>query len=319
MSLQNTGLEIQTVDPWTHHMLNGEYELAWNYADEALACRAGVACWHLPRHLQYIWNGSALTNQRVLVRCYHGLGDTIQFIRYIPMLKQIAQRVIVWAQPKLLGLLNSVPGIDELLPLHDGTPGCSYDVDVEIMELPHIFRSTLGTIPRGVPYLYANGREELSTGDELAVGLVWQSGDWDARRSMQFSQLYPLAEVRGARFHILQPGAMEAGWQQQFGVYHGEHDLNAYARFLSGLDLLISIDSMPVHLAGALGVNVWTMLQAEADWRWMRERDDSPWYPTMRLFRQENPGDWEPVVDKIRTELRKLVLQRSFMNQAGVE
>jgi hypothetical protein len=287
-------------------MRRGEFAEAWLRSDADLAARAGRPCWHWPRHLQYVWTGRPLAGQRVLVRCYHGLGDTIQFVRYLPLLKDLGAETIVWAQPALLPLLATAAGIDQLLPLHDGTPEVAYDADVELMELPHIFRSTLGTIPQTIPYLHAES-QRLAKPGQLAVGLVWQAGDWDAQRSVPFGALAPLAAVPGVELLILQANAAAAGWQPGVGMHPGEFDLYEYARVVRGLDLLITVDSMPAHLAGALGVPVWTLLQAEADWRWLREREDSPWYPTMRLFRQEQAGEWAAVVARVRKELERLI------------
>jgi hypothetical protein len=294
-------------DPWLHHMRRGNFAAAWQHSDLALAARAGQPCWHWPRHLQYVWDGRPLAGQRVLVRCYHGLGDTIQFIRYMPLLKTLAAEVIVWAQAELLPLLRTVAGIDQLLPLHDGTPEVAYDVDVEIMELPHIFRTTLATIPAFIPYLHVLPHRLQVGNRQLAVGLVWQAGNWDARRSIPFSLLEPLATMLGIRLFILQANAAAAGWREGVGVNPGEYNLYEYARIIRGLDLLITVDSMPAHLAGALGVPVWTLLHAEADWRWLLHRQDSPWYPTMRLFRQEWEGEWAGVVAQVIAELKKLV------------
>src|SRR3712207_6559067 len=137
-----------------YHMRRGEFEAAWALSDAVLRARAGVPCWHLPRHLQYIWDGTPLAGKRVLVRCYHGLGDTIQFIRYVPLVSAIAAEVIVWAQPALIPILRTVRGIGRLLPLHTGAPAVEYDLDVEVMELPHVFRTTLATLPAEVPYLH---------------------------------------------------------------------------------------------------------------------------------------------------------------------
>jgi len=290
-------------DPWMHHMRRGEFEAAWPHSDAALQARAGQPCWHLPRHLQHIWTGRPLAGRRVLVRCYHGLGDTIQFARYLPLLATVAAEVSVWAQPPLLPLLRTVPGVAQLLPLHDGTPEATYDLDLEIMELPHVFRTTLATIPAAIPYLYAEPLLLPKAPQQLAVGLVWQAGDWDARRSVPFELLAPLAAVPGVQLHILQANAEAAGWREGVGLNPGEFSLYDYARRLRGLDLLITVDSMPAHLAGALGVPVWTLLQAQADWRWLEGRTDSPWYPTMRLFRQEQAGDWAGVVARVAAEL----------------
>jgi hypothetical protein len=286
-------------------MRHGELEAAWEISDAALRSRTGVPCWHLPRHLQYLWDGTPLDGKRVLVRCYHGLGDTIQFVRYAPLVKAVASEVIVWAQPRLMPLLRAARGIDRIVPLHDGTPDVEYDMDVEIMELPHVFRTTLATIPARVPYLHA-APATLPKDERFAVGISWKSGDWDERRSIPFERLAPIVEVPGVALHVLerQPGAAEG--HPSFAVVPGVDTILGTARVMRALDLVISVDSMPAHLAGALGVPVWTLLPYDADWRWMEGRDDSPWYPTMRLFRQECPGEWDAVVARVADELRRL-------------
>jgi hypothetical protein len=290
-------------DLWLQYMLKGDFEQVWKLSDAGLKSRAGKPEWHLPRHLQHIWDGSSLGGKRVLVRCYHGLGDTIQFIRYVPLVKSLAREVIVWAQQELIPLLESLQDIDVLLPLHNGSPEVEFDVDVEIMELPHIFRTTLSEIPSDLPYLHVAPKQDLPDNGFLNVGLVWKAGDWDSRRSIPFAELWPLFDIPGVNFYILQADPRGAGWQEGLGIYPGPLDLGNYAGFMKGLDLVISVDSMPVHLAGALGVPVWNLLFKEADWRWMSDRDDSPWYPTMRLFRQKDSGDWSPVIGQVSSLL----------------
>jgi Glycosyltransferase family 9 (heptosyltransferase) len=286
-------------------MRRGAFEAAWAISDAMLQTRAGIPCWHWPRHLQYIWDGTPLDGKRVLVRCYHGLGDTIQFIRYAPLIKDIAREVIVWAQPVLLPLLHTVRGIDRLLPLHDGSPDVEYDVDVESMELPHIFRTTVATIPAEIPYLHI-APAALPRHGHLAVGLVWAAGNWEhARRSIPFPLLVPLAAVPGVTLHILQRGPALANYQHDVGMLSGSDDVVEASRLIRALDLVISVDTMPAHLAGALGVPVWTLLDAAADWRWMDGREDSPWYPTMRLFRQDASAAWEPVMTRVVAELTR--------------
>lgn len=285
-------------------MRRGEWERAWALADQELPVRAAQPCWHWPRHLQYVWTGAPLHGRRVLVRCYHGLGDTIQFIRYLPLLRGIASETIVWAQPKLLPLLRGVAGIDRLLPLHDGAPEVDYDVDVELMELPHVFRTTLATLPARVPYLHAEPMPVPRTPGRPAVGLVWKAGDWDARRNVPYALLKErFASLSDIDFFVLQPDAIDAGWREGFGHYLGEFGIPDYARLVAAMDLLVTIDSMPAHLGGALGVPTWTLLAADADWRWLEGRDDSPWYPGMRLFRQERAGEWGPVIERVAAEL----------------
>ena len=166
-----------------------------------------------------------------------------------------------------------------------------YDVDVEITELPHVFRTTLETIPSKIPYLCVEPKSLPLKSKQVSVGLVWQAGDWDKRRSIPFSSLTPLGEIPNVEFYILQQDAKRAGWREGFGEIAGGNNIIEDARMMRSLDLMISADSMTVHLAGALGVPIWNLLHAEADWRWMENRNDSPWYPTMRLFRQERQGE----------------------------
>ena len=299
----NQDTQATIVNSWDYYMRCGNFEEAWKYSDADLKARAGKRCWHLPRHYQYIWNGDSLEGKKVLIRCYHGLGDTIQFIRFAPMVKKVAKEVIVWAQPKLIPLLETMEDIDRLLPLHNGTPEVEYDVDVETMELPHIFRTTLETLPATVPYLHVEPLPILPKNNQLTVGLVWRGGDWDERRNIPFQTLLSLANIPNIQFIILQADAAGAGWHEGFGINVSDKSFMEHARIFKGLDLLISVDSMPAHLAGALGVPVWNLLQTKADWRWMNDREDSPWYPTMRLFRQEKEGDWEGVIQRVAAAL----------------
>lgn len=282
-------------------MRRGEWARAWRLSDAAL-CDAPSPP-QAPRHLQRIWTGAPLAGRRVLVRCYHGLGDTLQFVRYLPLLRAIAAETILWAQPKLLPLLQGVGGVDRLLPLHDGAPQVDYDVDVELMELPHVFRSTPHTVPAQVPYLHAEPLP-LPPQPRPRIGLVWRSGEWDRQRSIGFALLRPLAEACGEALFVLQPQAHAAGWSEGFGTWLGEFDLPGYARAVQAMDLVVTVDSMPAHLAGALARPVWTLLPSEADWRWMEGRDDTPWYPTMRLFRQRRAGEWGELIERVADALK---------------
>lgn len=294
---------------WVRHMRAGEWSAAWRVSDQVLASRAGIPCWDRPRHEQWIWDGTPLDGRRVLVRCYHGLGDTLQFIRYAPLLRGIGAEATFWVQPALIPLLRTVRGIGTLLPLHDGDAGVDYHADVEIMELSHVFRSTPGTLPADVPYLHVEPAPRADDG-RLHVGIVWKAGDWDDRRSVPVGLLAPLADIPGVALHVLQRGSGLAERPAGFGVDAGSDDPLQAARAMRALDLLVTVDSMPAHLAGALGVPVWTLLQTKADWRWMEDRDDSPWYPTMRLFRQDRPGEWHPVIARVAAEIARLARGR---------
>lgn len=290
---------------WFARMRAGDFEEAWKVSDQVLRARAGAPSLHLPRHEQPVWDGTPLAGRRVLIRCYHGLGDTIQFIRYAELVRAVATEVTVWAQPALVPLLRTAPGIDRLVPLHDGAPEVDYDVDVEVMELPFVFRSTLATLPARVPYLHA-APAPVAREAPLMVGLVCRAGDWGTTRSVPLAALAPLAELPGISIQLLHPreGAGQGESREgAFRVATGTDTVMGTARLMRALDLVISADTMPAHLAGALGMPVWTLLRHEADWRWLAGRDDSPWYPTMRLFRQPGAGAWEPVVRRVATAL----------------
>jgi ADP-heptose:LPS heptosyltransferase len=139
------------------------------------------------------------------------------------------------------------------------------------------------------------------------VGLVWQAGDWAPQRSIPVALLRPLAAVPGVTWRVLQRGAAVPGW---LGTPDGSDDVAELAGLMTGLDLVISVDTMPAHLAGALGVPVWTLLAEPADWRWMEGREDTPWYPAMRLIRQPVPGDWAPVIARVAADLAAIASMR---------
>lgn len=286
-------------------MRRGDFAAAWNISDAQLLTRHTRDQKKLPRHFQNFWDGSSLRGKRVLVRCYHGLGDTIQFIRYAALLKEVAAEVIVWAQPSLIPLLQTVKGVDQFRPLNDGVPDVEYDVDVEIGELPHVFRTTLSNIP-AEPYIFVEPAVLRDEG-RFRVGLIWESGEWDTRRSAPFPEIQRLGGLSGIDWHILQRDPWCAGWDGKLGTISGGDNPLDDARVMRALDLVISVDTMTAHLAGAVGQKTWTLLPFEADWRWMVDRDDSPWYPTMRLFRQREEGRWDVVIGEVVRELRLLL------------
>ena len=299
-------VDSDSVARWMDAMRRGDFAAAWRISDALLPTRRLEDHNNVPRHLQSIWNGQPVTGKRVLVRCYHGLGDTIHYIRYVPLLKREAREVIVWVQPSLIPLLRTVNGVDQLIELHDGAPNVEYDVDLEITELPYVFRTTLASIPTDVPYVHVEPAL-LRSDERLKVGLIWQSGDWDASRSIPFQQLQRLAELPEIDWHILQRDPLSAGWDGKFGTISGGHNPLDDARIMRALDLVITVDTMTAHLAGALGQRTWTLLPVNADWRWLLQREDSPWYPTMRLFRQKVEGKWGDVIDEIVRELMRLL------------
>jgi hypothetical protein len=278
-------------------MRRGDFGAAWRISDATLDENlASGPCWHWPRHDQWVWDGRPLAGQRVLVRCYRGLGDTIQFARFLPVLARICRELAVWVQPTLMPLLQRMHSRVRLLPLHDGAPEIDYDVDIEIMEVTHALRTTIDALPRDVPYFYVGPLAHGSSATR--VGLVARAGEREARRSVPAELMATLAEVPGIRTYNLQLGSVVPGAEDI-----STPDILTLAARMRGLDLVVTVDTMAAHLAGALGVPTWTLLLADADWRWLSGRDDSPWYPTMRLFRQPRPGDWDAVISRVRGAL----------------
>jgi hypothetical protein len=280
-------------------MLCGDFAAAWQISDEVLQRRllAGEDCSERPRHLQFVWNGEPLDGKRVLVRCYHGLGDTIQFVRLLAELRPRVAEITLWVQPQLVELLSAVRGVDRVLPLHDGTPDVACDADIELMELPHALRLTLDTIPNRVPYLYVPAaRRRRPRWPPRDVGLVWRAGDWVAQRSIPRSAIAPLGEVEGVRWYSLQYPPQPLPFD---AIDLACRDMQRMASRMLTLDLLISVDTMAAHLAGALALPVWTLLHEDCDWRWQAGRDDTPWYPTMRLFRRQGGEEWGAVIDRL--------------------
>lgn len=287
-------------------MLRGDFDAAWKVSDRVLErrVRGGEGSHHLPRHWQWLWDGRDLAGARVLVHCYHGLGDTLQFVRLLPLLRERCAAVTLWLQPALIGLLCPLEGVDHVAPLHDGVPDLARDCDVELMEVPHILRLRPERIPAHVPYLGLEFPRARPDPDRpLRVGLCWRSGGWNHLRSIPESALLPLAHTRGVQWFSLQYPARKPPFAMRELACR---DLRELARRMCTLDLVISVDTLAAHLAGALGLDTWTLLPAECDWRWMLARADSPWYPTMRLFRQPRAGEWTDVVGQVVSRLPRL-------------
>ena len=296
---------------WLQLARSGDFERAWRVSDEAGAFRSHLDCTQWPRHQQFIWRGQDLRDRRVLIRCYHGLGDTIQFVRFLPYVRVMARELVLWAQPPLIPLLKTMRnGAHRILPLHDGAPDVEYDVDLELFEVMHALRISADSLAPQFPYLLPdppNAREHAAA---LRVGLVWKSGDWNDARSVPPELLAPLGELRDVEWLLFQRGPGLAQWPHAFGSAPAIANMLEEARVLRYLHLLISVDTCSAHLAGAVGVPVWTLLPQPADWRWMDDREDSPWYPSMRLIRQRVPGDWSSVVAEVTTRLRALLATR---------
>ncbi len=321
-------------DRWQCYMLLGDFERAWEQNDLLRARNA-------PDPHRF-WDGSSWRGQRVMLRCLHGFGDAIQFLRYAPLLKAQAADLTVECAPHIAPLLRLFPGPDRITTWGPDAPAeePAWDLQMEIMELPYAFRSTLETLPRSVPYLrlpeplVAAAAQRMDHGGRKRIGLAWAGGEWNRSRSIPFHILKPILQDSGAIFYSLQGGEDNADWDafcDSHGLQNGsgkpggsdlksgsgQHSgfrfydtadhgsgLLTLAAAISNLDLVITVDTMAAHLAGSLGIPVWLLLQHAADWRWMTERSDSPWYPTMRLYRQPSPGNWPAIIDEVSRALR---------------
>lgn len=271
------------------------------------------------------WDGSSLAGRRILLLAEQGLGDTLQFIRYAPLLKAQGGHVIVASQPALMELLKWCPGIDEIIeqPKSADSPLPHFDVYLHLISLSGAFGTTLDSIPNQVPYLQpatdlvAQWRHRLGHGDDLKVGIAWQgnrANPRDAIRSHRLAELEQIGKIPGIKLFSLQKGDGREQIQQlagrmsvtdftdQMSATNGPFlDLTA---MMSSLDLVISADTSIAHLAAALGRPVWLALNHSSDWRWLRDREDSPWYPTMKIFRQPSAGDWRNVFGRMEDALR---------------
>ena len=299
--------ELQRLnDEWAELMFDGRFNEAWQISDRSLALRSDLDCSTWPRHQQFVWRGQSLIDKKVLVRCYHGLGDTIQFSRLLARLKSVARHVTVWVQPELLPLLARMDGVDSWIPLHEGTPGIEYDVDIELSELMHALRVEPRSLGQEVPYLLAEPIADAPPADRYRVGIVWASGESEAQRSVPCDLFTPLESIAGVEWIVLQRGPALEQWTHSFGRIPKIEDICEEARLMQSLDLVITVDTSSAHLAGALGVPVWTLLCHNADWRWMRGRADTPWYPSMRLVRQSQAGNWIDVLHEVFGSLSRV-------------
>jgi hypothetical protein len=281
-----------------------EYEWRWKTRDFSSGRRPFT---------QPQWDGGSLNGRTILLHAEQGLGDTLQFIRYAPLVAEAAGNIVVECPAPLKRLLRH--SLRQVPVLSKGEPLPPFDIHCPMLSLPLACRTTLANIPRQVPYLNADSElaahwqgKLVSQRELLKVGLAWAGNKAhknDRHRSIELSTLAPLGEVPHVSFISLQKGepAKQAtrapagitlfDWSNELG------DFADTATLIANLDLIISVDTAVAHLAGAMGKPVWTLLPFVPDWRWLLEREDSPWYPTMRLFRQSAPGDWSGVITRV--------------------
>lgn len=290
-------------------LLAGDYERGWEKYEARKGYDRSERLYPDPDG--EVWRGQSLAGRRILVVAEQGLGDTIQFARYLPLLVACGANVILACDQPLVPLLSGQLGLVEVIGR--GSPWPHHDYWVNQMSLPHRFATSLEDIPSPGRYLVADLERVRRWQDMLPagprIGLVWAGNPQhsnDARRSMPAKSFMPLLEIPGASFVSLQvgPRAKDAGCLP--GLLDFSHQLADFAEtgaLIEALDLVISVDTSSAHCAAALGKRTWIMLPHAPDWRWLTGREDSPWYAAVRLFRQPAPGAWDAVVDAIRASL----------------
>ena len=253
-----------------------------------------------------LWNGADLAGKTILLYHEQGLGDTIMFARYIPLVAARGGRVIVEAPPPLVDLVSQVAGVRDVV-IPNGPPP-TYDVQLPLLSLPSVFGTTMETIPSDVPYLKVPEDRMAAWGARIPddtrkkIGLCWAGGQTQPHRSIPTPLLAPLAQIPGVRWVNLTKDPLPDQPVPPLDLLESMPDVKDFAdtaAVLDRLDLVITIDTSVAHLAGALGKPTWTLLARHSDWRWLLDREDSPWYPTMRLFRQPDHNDWQTVISRV--------------------
>ncbi len=311
------GLEVLPEDPNLHWNLAltllqiGDYAAGWDEYEWR---------WRMPKFqvfartvAQPLWQGEDLAGRSLYLHAEQGLGDTIQFARYVAMAAAKAAQVSVECAAGLRRLFAGSQGWQSV-EFVDAPPD-GVDFHAPLMSLPRGFATRIETIPGETPYLTAPPAlvdawaKRLAATEGFRLGIVWAGNRTyqnDAKRSLTFSELTPLLETPGCTGFSLQLDRDEAA----DGVIDLAADLGDFAdtaAAIENLDLVITVDTAVAHLAGALGRPVWTLLPAASDWRWMKNRTDTPWYPSMRLYRQQRPGDWQAVLQAVATDLRQTI------------
>lgn len=281
-----------------------EYEWRWRKADFTSPHRHV----DIPQ-----WDGTPLHNRTILLHAEQGFGDAIQFVRYAPLVAQRGGSVILECHQQLVSLFQEAEGVQAVIPFGAPLPKCSYQLP--LLSLPHIFNTTLENIPSEVPYLSPTAayREKWISlmqnhSAALRIGLVWAGKSYpDPLRSCRLSDFANLATECNATFFSLQTGAgseqskIPPIGMQLIDLTHQIHDFSDTAALIEQLDLVISIDTAVAHLAGAIGKPVCLLLPFAPDWRWLLKRNDSPWYPSMHLFRQSQPFEWGQTTEELKT------------------
>lgn len=298
-------------------LTRGELQQGWEEYEWRWKCD-GVPM--LPRIFSKpLWDGRPLEGRTIALHAEQGFGDAIKFIRYAPLVAERGGKIVIVCFAELERLFRGLPGGWPVAA--PGRPLPSFDLHGPLLSLPRIFAATLSNIPSAVPYLQVDAEQRIVWQHRLSVlspalnvGLAWAGRPTqrnDRNRSMKLTTLAPLARVPGVRFFSLQKGQAAAETKSpppDMEIVDWTEELKDFAdtaALIANLDLVISVDTAVAHLAGAIGRPTWTLLSHVAGWHWLLDREDSPWYPTMRLFRQPSPGDWDKVAVRVADALTR--------------
>jgi hypothetical protein len=270
------------------------------------------------------WQGESFAGRRLLLFSEQGIGDALQFIRYLPRVAARGGEIVLQVQPSLVSLLKSLQGVTVIAR---GEPLPPLDLQLPLMDLPHVFGTTLDSIPADVPYLHAETtrietwRRDFRDVAALKVGVVWAGSathKGDRYRSLAAEAVLPRLVMPGVQLYSLQKEPRPSDAPVLAGLGSDVIDLAPRlgdfadtAAAMAVLDLVISVDTSVVHLAGAMGRPCWVLLPYAQDWRWLRDREDSPWYPSLRLFRQQKPQAWDRVLTRVAAALECLSQARA--------
>lgn len=297
------------------YLLLGEFERAWPDYEVRLQ-QPGFPVIDLD---QPKWDGAGLSGKAIFLYAEQGFGDTFQFVRYAPLVKEKGFRVVLGIPPGLESLLRRCDGIDETIELG---PSVSLNIDVQapLLSLPGLLGTTVDTIPAHIPYIKADAQKveqwkSRFSEYHLNIGIAWSGNPqhpFNRSRSCPLQHFAKLSTFGYAKFFSLQKGpsaysqVKNVFWADLIDLDSEIQSFEDTAAIIENLDLIISIDTAVAHLAGAMGKPVWLVLNKIPDWRWLLDRNDSPWYPTMRIFRQQQPNDWDKVFQDIQEALKYL-------------
>jgi len=329
-----TAINPQYIDAYWHksmgQLASGNYEAGWQNYEARWSKSHPIQFQH--RYIPRLENLKEVAGKKILIWAEQGLGDTLQFCRFIKPLVNLGCKVTFVIQKPLINVLNSLSAYCTLVDKVDGSADLSWDFQSPFLSLPLLFQTGIETIPADIPYLICDQDQkekfepQLIKSQNLKVGLVWNGGFrqdhpelWmiNKRRNIELEQISMLKNLVDVAFYSLQKGdpaetelneKQAALWPNIMNCAQWLDDFSDTAALIENLDLIISVDTSVAHLAGALGKPVWILNRYDSCWRWLRGRSDSPWYPNAKIYQQSKPGDWAEVIERVKVDLKALAI-----------